>query len=223
MMANILGMSVGADSGGGSGRRVAGPELINLLNNSTSVNNNRNGETPADRVTGESNFFRIHGPFSPHVSQSQGNGSSQSVSSSNIPVDIMRFPDRYVIYADVPGMVAGPHSLEITVQGSMLVISGTRHSPSSSSHPDMVCMQERPQGAVQRNIFLHRDADLNAITASLVDGVLCIHVGRMMYTPARTGVPVHIMHHLQPEHSRGRTRNRYRNRNNGQTQGQQAR
>jgi HSP20 family protein len=97
--------------------------------------------------------------------------------------DVLETPSAYVLRVELPGLSLPAVSVE--VRGRELAISGRRDA--ERDEPGVVyLMLERAQGAFVRRFALPPDADDQAITASLKDGLLCVTIPRKAATPGLT-------------------------------------
>lgn len=84
-------------------------------------------------------------------------------------VDIREEADRYLVFADVPGV--NPDDIEITMENGVLTISGERRTE-SDEHKDGFRRIERVRGKFLRRFTLPQSADGDKITAKAVHGTL---------------------------------------------------
>lgn len=107
--------------------------------------------------------------FSRFVERNQGDASSGATADWVPPVDIEEYADRFVIYADVPGI--DPGSIEVTLEKGVLTLAGTR--PQSVEQPGIERRRnERLSGRFHRRFSLPDTADADAVSASGKLGVL---------------------------------------------------
>jgi len=88
-------------------------------------------------------------------------------------VDIKEEQDRYVIHADLPGVVA--KDIEITMENGVLTLKGERRSE-RTEEKDGYKRVERARGTFYRRFSLPDTADVEKIEANSKDGVLEIVV-----------------------------------------------
>jgi HSP20 family protein len=88
-------------------------------------------------------------------------------------VDVAETQDRYVITAELPGVK--PEEVDISVENSMLTITGERKFYSQNKEEDFHRI-ERRFGSFVRTLTLPSVADPERIQASFDDGVLTIEV-----------------------------------------------
>jgi HSP20 family protein len=84
-------------------------------------------------------------------------------------VDIEEYADKFVIYADVPGI--DPTAIEITLEQGQLNLSGTRERPVEPAGVESRRI-ERTSGRFFRRFTLPDTADGEAVTAKGAHGVL---------------------------------------------------
>jgi HSP20 family protein len=84
-------------------------------------------------------------------------------------VDIREEQDRYVVYADVPGV--DPDDIEITMENNVLTISGERASEQEAER-DGFRRVERVRGRFMRRFTLPQSADAEKIAAKSHHGTL---------------------------------------------------
>lgn len=84
-------------------------------------------------------------------------------------VDIREEQDRYLVYADVPGV--DPDDIEITMENGVLTISGERASEQESEQ-DGFRRVERVRGRFLRRFTLPQSADAEKIAAKSHHGTL---------------------------------------------------
>ena len=101
-----------------------------------------------------------------------GNDESSVVTSQWMPlVDIREEADRFVLYADIPGV--DPQDIEVQMDKGLLTIKGER-STESTSETERYSRVERIHGSFHRRFALPDSADAEGITASGSNGVLRI-------------------------------------------------
>ena len=97
---------------------------------------------------------------------------SSVVTSQWMPaVDIREEQERFVLYADIPGV--NPQDIEVQMDRGMLTIKGERRSENSGA-TERYARVERVHGAFHRRFALPDSADAEGISASGSDGVLRI-------------------------------------------------
>lgn len=108
---------------------------------------------------------------------------SSVVTSQWIPrVDIKEEADRFVIYADIPGVEVD--DIEVQMDKGMLTIKGERRSE-SSSETERFSRIERRYGAFHRRFALPDSANPEAISAQGDNGVLEITIPKRPETTPR--------------------------------------
>jgi len=105
----------------------------------------------------------------------QGDRDESSVVTSQwVPrVDIKEEADRFVIYADLPGI--DPNQIEVQMDKGILSIKGER-SGESTTQTERFARVERRYGSFHRRFALPDSADANGIAASGRNGVLEISI-----------------------------------------------
>ena len=120
--------------------------------------------------------------FDSRAGDGRGNEASAAVTSDWVPlIDIQEEPDRYVIYADVPGVE--PREVEITMENGVLTLRGNREQ--STVQGEGYKRRERPAGAFYRRFVLPDTADAEGITAHGKQGVLQIVIPKRPKAVAR--------------------------------------
>lgn len=104
--------------------------------------------------------------FFERVSQ---DASSSATSDWAPAVDIEEYNDRFVLYADVPGV--DPKSIDVTLEKGVLTICGSREQNVEQGAVERRRM-ERPNGRFHRRFALPETVDADSVTASNRNGVL---------------------------------------------------
>ncbi|RZC77244.1 hypothetical protein C5167_001399 [Papaver somniferum] len=94
------------------------------------------------------------------------------------PADIKEYPDSYVFVLDMPGL----KSEEIKVQvedTNVLVVTGMRQRKDEKEKEVKYVRMERRIGKFMRKFVLPENANIDAISAVCVDGVLTITVQKL--------------------------------------------
>ena len=91
-----------------------------------------------------------------------------------VPITVSESVREYLVVLDVPGVHR--ESLEVSVQGNTIVVTGQRSSCEDDGHRTRVA--ERPFGAFRRVVPLPPDAKAAEMSARLHEGVLEIRVSR---------------------------------------------
>jgi len=108
--------------------------------------------------------------FEPHYSED----SSLVETSHWAPcVDIKEEPDRFLLYADIPGV--NPKDIEIAMENGVLTIKGERSS-SKKEEKEGYTRVERSKGTFYRRFALPDTADPDRVTAEGKHGVLKISI-----------------------------------------------
>lgn len=116
-----------------------------------------------------------------------GNDESSVVTSQWMPlVDIREEADRFVLYADIPGV--DPQDIEVQMDKGLLTIKGERRVE-QRAETERYSRVERMHGSFHRRFALPDSADADGITASGSNGVLQIVIPkRPESTPRRIQV-----------------------------------
>ena len=108
---------------------------------------------------------------------------SSVVTSRWVPrVDIKEEPDRFVLYADIPGV--DPAEIEVQMDKGMLTIKGERRSEEKEETENFSRI-ERRYGAFHRRFALPDSADPERIAAHGDNGVLEISIPKRPETTPR--------------------------------------
>ena len=105
-------------------------------------------------------------------------------------VDIREEADRFVIFADIPGV--DPQDIEVQMDKGILSIKGERRSE-STAETERFSRVERRYGSFHRRFALPDSADAEGISASGRHGVLEVVIPKKPETTPRriqVGVPV---------------------------------
>lgn len=86
------------------------------------------------------------------------------------PVDIEESKDKFVIYADVPGI--DPASIEVTLENGVLTLSGSREGQVEQQDAAERRRVERARGRFYRRFTLPDTADADNVSARGTHGVL---------------------------------------------------
>lgn len=97
-------------------------------------------------------------------------------------VDIKEEPERFVIYADLPGI--DPQDVEVLMDKGILTIKGERKSE-SNEQTERYSRIERRYGSFHRRFALPDSADPDGIAASGRNGVLAITIPKRPETKPR--------------------------------------
>src|SRR3954453_1565349 len=100
------------------------------------------------------------------------------------PIDVYETDDRYVIAAELPGLVR--EHIELAVETSRLTIRGSRVGrPPDSAEVLHFHQVERGHGQFSRTFEFAATIDVDAVSADLADGVLTITLPKAAVTPLR--------------------------------------
>ncbi len=101
-------------------------------------------------------------------------GSARDVSTSAVsdwspPVDIVEYPDKFVLLVDVPGVPVA--EMEISLEHGVLCVKGARKPPATGDDGNLR-RAERARGTFFRRFVLPDTASAEDVSASGRDGVL---------------------------------------------------
>ena len=99
------------------------------------------------------------------------------------PIDVYETEDRYVITAEVPGIVR--EQVDLALQDNRLSIRGSRAGGGAESPARHYHQVERGHGSFLRTFQFADAVDQEGITADLRDGVLTVTLPKA-HTPPRT-------------------------------------
>ncbi len=97
-------------------------------------------------------------------------------------VDIKEEPQRFVIFADIPGV--DPKDIEVQMEKGMLTLKGERASE-AQDEGERYTRRERAWGSFYRRFALPDSADADGITATGRNGVLRIDIPKRPETTPR--------------------------------------
>lgn len=113
----------------------------------------------------------------------QNSDESSVVTSQWVPlVDIKEEPDRFLLYADIPGV--DPQDIEVQMDKGLLTIKGERRGE-AMSETERFSRIERMHGSFHRRFALPDSADPDGITATGNNGVLQIAIPKRPETTPR--------------------------------------
>jgi HSP20 family protein len=101
---------------------------------------------------------------------------SSSATAGWIPlVDIHEYTDRFELYVDLPGV--DPSSVELTLDGGILTLSGERQQPTRKGSEDAQGVRvERGHGQFHRRFVLPDTVDSEKVNATGSHGVLTVTI-----------------------------------------------
>jgi len=121
--------------------------------------------------------FNLQNVFEPYEMEIAGDDNSDVVTSHWRPaVDIKEEEDRFVIYADLPGV--DPKDIEITMEQGVLTLKGER-SEETKEEREGYKRVERVSGSFYRRFSLPDTADAERIEAEGKNGVLEITLPKL--------------------------------------------
>ncbi|RZC76822.1 hypothetical protein C5167_000953 [Papaver somniferum] len=94
------------------------------------------------------------------------------------PADIMEYPDSYVFALDMPGLKSEEIKVEVE-DNNVLVVTGVRHREDEKEKEVKYVRMERRIGKFMRKFVLPENANVDAISAVCLDGVLTISVKKL--------------------------------------------
>lgn len=100
------------------------------------------------------------------------------------PIDLHEFDDRYVLFAEIPGV--NPESVEVTYLASSLTLRGERTPPGGGGESSSSLRSERRFGAFSRTVELPGGIDADRASAKCVHGVLEITIPKSAASRPRT-------------------------------------
>lgn len=98
-----------------------------------------------------------------------GDDSSGATAEWMPPVDIEEYPDKFVLYADIPGVE--PSSIEVTLENGILTLSGARERAAAPKEVQSR-REERASGHFYRRFSLPDTVDSESVSAHGKNGVL---------------------------------------------------
>jgi len=114
--------------------------------------------------------FNLQNNLDPYVREVEDDDNSDVVTSHWRPaVDIKEEENRFVIYADLPGV--DPKDIEITMEKGVLTLKGERSEETKEEHEGYKRV-ERTRGSFYRRFSLPDTADAELIEAEGKNGVL---------------------------------------------------
>lgn len=111
--------------------------------------------------------------FSKFFDRTNNDASSGATADWAPPVDIEEYADKFVLYADVPGI--DPASIEVTLENSVLSLTGNRAQNVEQKGVESRRI-ERATGRFHRRFALPDTVDSDAVSASGKNGVLEITI-----------------------------------------------
>jgi HSP20 family protein len=100
------------------------------------------------------------------------------------PIDVYETDDRYVVAAEVPGLLR--EHIELAVESSRLTIRGRRIGrPPEAAEVLHFHQVERGHGRFSRTFEFAATIDVEAVSADLADGVLTITLPKAAHAPLR--------------------------------------
>ncbi len=107
--------------------------------------------------------------FTRAFDRTTNDASSAATADWSPAVDIEEYADKFVLYADIPGI--DPASIEVTLEKGVLTLSGAREQTVEQANLERK-RSERASGKFLRRFVLPDTADSEAVSASGKHGVL---------------------------------------------------
>lgn len=111
--------------------------------------------------------------FNKYFDRANNDASSGATADWAPPVDIEEYADKFVLYADVPGI--DPASIEVTLENGVLSLTGNRAQNIEQKGVEARRL-ERATGRFHRRFALPDTVDSDAVSASGKNGVLEITI-----------------------------------------------
>ncbi|CAI9091611.1 OLC1v1026683C1 [Oldenlandia corymbosa var. corymbosa] len=128
-------------------------------------------------------------PFSGNVYVATNSSGEKTPEFVRVEVDWKESPEACVLMADLPGLKKEEVKVEVK-EGRVLKISGERIREAEEEN-DKYHLSERSKGKFQRKFRLPEDANMDAIKASMENGVLTVTVPkREQVKPQRIQVEI---------------------------------
>lgn len=124
----------------------------------------------------------FHNEFKRFFDAAESDGATPAAAQWTPRVDIKEEADRFVIYADLPGI--DPQDIELQMDKGILSIKGERKSE-SATETERFSRVERRYGNFHRRFALPDSADADGIAATGNNGVLEISIPKKPETAAR--------------------------------------
>lgn len=99
-------------------------------------------------------------------------GSVPSAATTEVPIDVRRNDDRFVITFDLPGV--DPDSIDVQVDADRLTVTASRDTTPDDGWQHLV--RERRGGTLTRQLLLSRHMDTTDVAATYRHGVLTLTV-----------------------------------------------
>ena len=119
-------------------------------------------------------FNQFHNELNRMLSGDYDDQSSAATSDWVPAVDIDEYPDRFVLYVDVPGV--DPAAIDITLDNGVLTIRGERSVAANEENGGSHRRVERVRGGFHRRFTLPDTADADNVKASSNNGVLEVSI-----------------------------------------------
>ncbi|HVT35219.1 MAG TPA: Hsp20/alpha crystallin family protein [Nevskiaceae bacterium] len=120
--------------------------------------------------------------FNRYFERASGDASSGATADWAPAVDIEEYADKFVLYADVPGV--DPASIELTLENGVLSVTGSRERRVEQAGVEKSRV-ERATGRFFRRFALPDTVDSDSVSASNKNGVLEIVIPKRAQAQAR--------------------------------------
>ena len=100
-----------------------------------------------------------------------------------LAVDIEEKPEAFVIHADVPGMQSKDVKVHLSPDNVLSIEAERSHHTEDGKKGSKYYRVERTYGSLHRSFKVPDHVDVNAITADVKDGVLCVNLPKMESAP----------------------------------------
>lgn len=92
-------------------------------------------------------------------------------------VDVIEENDQYLVSAELPGFTE--EEVDVTLNDNLMVITASRKKEEGTEEESVkYLIRERVEGQYKRSFSLPKDADREAIKATLKEGVLNLSIGK---------------------------------------------
>ena len=116
-------------------------------------------------------FNQLQGELNRNFIPQEPEGSS-ATSDWTPPVNIVEYEDKFVLFADIPGVPSD--AVDVTLEKEVLAISGSRES--STPDDGSLKREECRSGSFYRRFVLPDTTDAENVSASSRDGVLTVTI-----------------------------------------------
>ena len=120
--------------------------------------------------------------FNRALERSAGDASNGATADWSPAVDIEEYSDKFVLYADVPGI--DPATIDVTLEKGVLTVAGSREQAVEQAGVERK-RSERATGKFLRRFVLPDTADSEGVSASGKNGVLQIVIPKRAQSQPR--------------------------------------